>query len=128
MSDNESFSRSVGKDPAFTKALENYQSLNARLEGADTYEKIIDAIERASVNDGEDEMVLFDIVGYVEGYEDEDFDATTVPLENLKKAILQVKERPTLTYDEIRQLFEHIPVRNAVIAVWALEDKKQTDE
>jgi integrase len=128
MLNNESFSGSGDKDPVFTKALENYQRLNARLEGADSYEKIIDAIERAAVNDGEDEMVLFDIIGYVEGYEDEELDATTVPLEKLRKAILQIKEKPTLTYDEIRQLLDHIPVRNAVIAVWALEDKNQTDE
>jgi integrase len=128
MLNNESFRGSGDKDPVFTKALENYQRLNARLEGADSYEKIIDAIERAAVNDGEDEMVLFDIIGYVEGYEDEELDATTVPLEKLRKAILQIKEKPTLTYDEIRQLLDHIPVRNAVIAVWALEDKHQTEE
>ncbi len=124
------------EDVPFNRALEKYPAFLSRLDGINSedreiaYDEIIDAIERAAVDDGTGtgEKVVFDIEGYVDGYEDEELEADTVPLEKLKNAVLSVKDNPTLSYEEVRQLIENIPVRNAVIAVWSLEDKNQIDE
>ena len=115
-------------DPVFKKALERQPTFMSRLESAKTYDDIIFAVESAAVDDGEGEMVIFDIDGYVNGSADENIEAETHPLEMTRAAIEFVRDNPYSTYEEIQQIFEHISVRNAVISIWALKDKSGTQE
>lgn len=116
------------KDPALKKALEKQPVFRFRLEQARTYDDIIYAVESAAVDDGEGEEVVFDIEGYIDGYEDEKIEAETHPLEEVRAAIEFIRDNPLSDYENLRQRFKHIAVRNAVIAVWALNGNRNTEE
>ena len=128
MTSIESIKANGDKDPAFVQALENYHSFNSRLEGARSYDDILEAVKRAAVDDGAGEMVVFDITGYEEGYEDEDIDASTVSLEKLESAITFIRDQGVKDYEEIRELIQHISVSNAIVAIWATELPLTNDE
>lgn len=114
------------EDIPFKKALEKQAAFMSRLDGADSYDDVIDAISKAAVDDGTGELVVFDVEGYVEGYEDEKIEAYTFPLNVLKEAIEFVRDEDP-DYEGIRNKVEHIPVRNAVIAIWAMLPPKNKD-
>ncbi len=121
MTSIESIKGNSDKDPVFAKALENYPSFNSRLEGAGSYDDILDAIKRAAVNDSEGEMVVFDITGYKDGYEDEELNASTTSLEDLVQAVAFIRDQGAKDHDEILELVHNVPVANAVAAIWSRE-------
>jgi hypothetical protein len=108
------------ESPAFKEALQKQSGFMARLEGAQTYDDIIYAVEKAAVTD-DGEEVVFDIEGYESGYEDEDVEATTVPLAQLKSAIEFIRDNGVPHADEIRNLVENIHVTNAIKGIWVRE-------
>lgn len=109
------------EDPVLKQALENQPSFLSRLEGASSYDDILYAVEKAAVDDGLGEMVVFDIEGYEEGYEDEKIEASTVSLEQLKSAIMFIRDNGVVHGDEILELVQNIYVTNAIKGVWARE-------
>lgn len=108
-------------DPVLRKGLKNEPGFVSRLAGVNSYDDILEAVEKAAVEDEHGEMIVFDIEGYDEGYEDEEITATSLPLEELKAAIVFIKENGVKHGDGIRDLVHNINVTNAVKSVWARE-------
>lgn len=121
MTSIESIKLNSDKDPSLHMALEKYPGFLTRLEGVMCYDDIISAVERAAVDDGTGEMVVYDLDGYEDGYEDEEIEVSTVSLEKLKNAIEFIRDNGVSHYEEIRELTQHIPTRNAIVAIWATE-------
>jgi hypothetical protein len=108
-------------DPVLKKALEKQPGFMARLDHISSYDDIIYAVENAAVDDGTGELVVFDIDGYEEGYEDEKIEATKVPLSTLISAIEYIRDTGVQHDEEIRTRVKNINVLNAVRSVWARE-------